>query len=44
MKIKVKDNVFKIYCDELTESVFKKLNELLSINSNIKVEVYINNK
>lgn len=43
MKIKVKDNIFKIYCDDLTKAVFKKLKELLSINNNVRVEVYVNN-
>lgn len=44
LKIKIKGNVFRIYCNYLNDFVFNKVNELLNINNNIKVEVYINNK
>lgn len=43
MKVRIKGNVFYVYCVELTEFIFNKVNELLSINDNIQVEVIINN-
>lgn len=44
IKLKIKGNTFYIYCESLTDTILNKVNEILKINDNTKVEVVINNK
>lgn len=41
-KMRIKGNKFYIYCNEITDLVLNKVNELLKVNDKVQVEVIVN--